>query len=338
MYDFYLKQSSGRYSVTGDVSDWVTVPYNEARYGSNAISEADGYWNFIKDSATAWYNAQVAAGKSTAEIKAYLAPYDIWDRYDYDGDGNFNEADGYIDHFQAVHAGVGEEVGGGAQGDDAIWSHRWYTFVNLAGSVGPDYNPAGGVPIGDSGIWIGDYTTEPENGGIGVFAHEYGHDLGLPDLYDTAGGDNGTGFWTIMSAGSYLNDGTVDLGTKPGYMGAWEKLFLGWLDYGRKLRPGQVVTLAAGARPASGRGGQAARAGDRHRVHQAYSGSYGGGADDNIDNTMQDDRPHRCRPARCLPSLFDIGEDYDGLWSTSQRHGLTTWRTPPVPARRRGRR
>ncbi|WP_345298486.1 immune inhibitor A domain-containing protein [Candidatus Villigracilis affinis] len=44
-----------------------------------------------------------------------------------DGDGNFDEADGYIDHFQIVHAGVGEETGGGAQGEQAIWSHRWYT-------------------------------------------------------------------------------------------------------------------------------------------------------------------------------------------------------------------
>ena len=42
------------------------------------------------------------------------------------------------------------------------------------------------------GIWIGDYTVEPENGGLGVFAHEFGHDLGLPDFYDTAGGENGT--------------------------------------------------------------------------------------------------------------------------------------------------
>ncbi|CAM5705050.1 Immune inhibitor A OS=Streptomyces griseomycini OX=66895 GN=FHS37_005203 PE=4 SV=1 [Streptomyces griseomycini] len=32
---YYEKQSSGRYSVDGEVSDWVKVPYNEARYGNN---------------------------------------------------------------------------------------------------------------------------------------------------------------------------------------------------------------------------------------------------------------------------------------------------------------
>ena len=30
---YYEKQSSGRYSVDGQVTDWVKVPYNEARYG-----------------------------------------------------------------------------------------------------------------------------------------------------------------------------------------------------------------------------------------------------------------------------------------------------------------
>ena len=183
-------------------------------------TDADGYWNFVKDTATAWYDAQKAAGKTDAEIKTYLAQFDKVDRYDYDGDGNFNEPDGYIDHFQAIHAGEGEEAGGGAQGADAIWSHRWYAYSNNAGKTGPTGNLLGGVPLGNSGIWIGDYTTEPENGGLGVFAHEFGHDLGLPDLYDTAGGDNGTGFWTLMSGGSWLNHGTDSIGTTPGYMGA----------------------------------------------------------------------------------------------------------------------
>ncbi|MEO8519666.1 MAG: immune inhibitor A domain-containing protein, partial [Dermatophilaceae bacterium] len=81
--DFYLKQSNGRFLATGDVSDWVGVPYNEASYGSNAISDAAGAWPFIQDSATAWYDAQKAAGKSTADIKAYLLQFDKVDRYDY---------------------------------------------------------------------------------------------------------------------------------------------------------------------------------------------------------------------------------------------------------------
>jgi immune inhibitor A len=229
--DFYLKQSNGRFVAKGDVSNWVTVPYNEARYGSNTVAESNGYWNYVKDTATAWFNAQKAAGKSDAEIKTYLAQFDKVDRYDYDGDGNFNEPDGYIDHFQAIHAGEGEEAGGGAQGDDAIWSHRWYAYSTNAGKDGPGFNKLGGVPLGDSGMWIGDYTTEPENGGLGVFSHEFGHDLGLPDLYDTAGGDNSTAFWTLMSGGSWLNHGKDSIGTTPGYMGPWEKLFLGWLDY-----------------------------------------------------------------------------------------------------------
>jgi immune inhibitor A len=234
--DFYLKQSNGRFLAKGDVSDWVTVPYNESRYGHNPVdgdgtSESDGYWNYIKDTATAWYDAQKKAGKSDAEIKTYLAQFDKVDRYDYDGDGVFNEPDGYIDHFQAIHAGEGEEAGGGKEGEDAIWSHRWYAYSNNQGKTGPDFNKRGGVALGDSGMWIGDYTTEPENGGLGVFAHEFGHDLGLPDLYDTAGGDNSTAFWTLMSGGSWLNRGTDSIGTTPGYMGPWEKLFLGWLDY-----------------------------------------------------------------------------------------------------------
>ena len=227
--DFYLKQSNGRFLAKGDVSDWVTVPYNEARYG--AKNNADGYWNYVKDTAAAWFTDQKAKGKTDAEIADYLKQFDKVDRYDYDGDGNFNEPDGYIDHFQAIHAGEGEEAGGGAQGTDAIWSHRWYAYSTDAGKTGPEQNKLGGVPLGNSGIWIGDYTTEPENGGLGVFAHEFGHDLGLPDLYDTNGGDNGTAFWTLMSGGSWLNHGTDSIGTTPGYMGPWEKLQLGWLDY-----------------------------------------------------------------------------------------------------------
>ena len=37
--DFYLHQSNGKFLAKGGVSDWVKVPYNEARYGSNSIPQ-----------------------------------------------------------------------------------------------------------------------------------------------------------------------------------------------------------------------------------------------------------------------------------------------------------
>ena len=230
MKTYYEKQSSGRYSVEGEVTDWVKVPYNEARYGSNSCDTCA--WNAVQDGVTAWVAQQKAAGRTDAQIKADIAQFDQWDRYDFDGDGDFNESDGYIDHFQIVHAGEDESAGGGAQGEDAIWAHRWYAFGTDAGNSGPSGNLLGGTQVGDTGIWVGDYTIQPENGGLGVFAHEYGHDLGLPDHYDTTGGgENSTGFWTLMSSGSWLGTGKDTIGDLPGDMTAWDKLQLGWLDY-----------------------------------------------------------------------------------------------------------
>jgi immune inhibitor A len=224
---YYKAQSSGRYSVDGQVSDWVKVPYNEARYGREDATT----WNLIEDAVASWVEQQHAAGKTDAEIKTAMAQYDKYDRYDFDGDGDFNEPDGYLDHFQIVHAGGDEADGDPQQGEDAIWSHRWYAFLTDAGVTGPEQNRLGGTQVGDTGIWVGDYTVQPENGGLSVFTHEYGHDLGLPDDYDTSGGgDNSSEYWTLM-AQSRLNAAGEPLGSRPGDIGAWQKLQLGWLDY-----------------------------------------------------------------------------------------------------------
>jgi immune inhibitor A len=112
------------------------------------------------------------------------------------------------------------------------------------------------VKVGDSDFWIRDYTTEPENGGLGVFAHEYAHDLGLPDLYDTSGGENGTGFWTLMSSGSWLGHGDGAIGTTPNHMGAWEKLQLGWLDP-INVKAGSKTTVNLGPAAHATKKGQA---------------------------------------------------------------------------------
>jgi len=224
MRNFYIEQSSNRYTVHGDVTEWIPVPNNAADYDDNPDSNV---WFFLEDSVNGWYAAQIAAGKTPAQINAYLSQFDVWDRYDYDRDGNFDEPDGYIDTFQSVHAGLGEEEGGAPT---TIWSHSWYARYQDIGITGPAFNPLGGIQIGASDYWVGKYTIQPEDGGVGVFAHEYGHDLGLPDLYDYYG-ENGTGFWTLMSSGSWIDEGKDTIGNKPSHMGAWEKFQLGWLNY-----------------------------------------------------------------------------------------------------------
>jgi immune inhibitor A len=246
MVNYYAEQSSGRYTIDGEVTDWVKVPYNEARYGADYCGDSvcATTWDLIRDAIDIWTQDQIDSGMTFDEVQADLASFDLHDRYDYDGDGNFDEPDGYIDHFQIVHAGQGEETGGGDQGSDAIWSHRWYAYYPSIGSDGPSYNLAGGTEFGDTDVWVGDYTIQPENGGLGVFAHEYAHDLGLPDEYDTNpqvlglndhpfASESPVGFWSLMARGSYLNDGRPKngIGGKPADMTAWDKFQLGWLTY-----------------------------------------------------------------------------------------------------------
>jgi len=226
MRNFYIEQSSNRYTVNGDVTEWIPVPGDHTVYDDNPDSNV---WFFLEDIVNGWYASQIAAGKTPAQIDEYLAQFDVWDRYDYDSDGEYDEPDGYIDTFQAVHSGMGEEDGGGVLGAEAIWSHSWYARYQGWGTEGPPFNMLGGIQVGESSYWVGKYTIQPENGSVGVFAHEYGHDMGLPDLYDYYG-ENGTGFWTLMSSGS--NTGYPDtIRSHPTHMGAWEKFQLGWLNY-----------------------------------------------------------------------------------------------------------
>lgn len=193
---YYEEQSGGSYTVDGTVSDWLTVPGNAAEYGGDSSEGGHdnkpgtkGARGLIKDA----LNAAVASGIN-------LADYDKFDQYDLDGDGDRNEPDGLVDHLMVLHAGVGQEAGGGVVGDDAIWSHRW-----TLNGVYPVANTTASVDYWGGKMAAYDYTVEPEDGAVGVFAHEYGHDLGAPDEYDTQYTGNGdtVAQWSIMSGGSW---------------------------------------------------------------------------------------------------------------------------------------
>ncbi|WP_262699837.1 MULTISPECIES: immune inhibitor A [Streptomyces] len=333
---YYEKQSSGRYSVDGEVSDWVKVDWNEARYGSNYCGDTNcaNAWDLIRDGVNQWAKDQKAAGRTDAQIKADLAKYDQWDRYDYDADGNFNEPDGYIDHFQIVHAGEDESAGGGVQGENAIWAHRWYAYGTDAGKTGPGENKSGGTQIGDTGIWVGDYTMQPENGGLGVFAHEYGHDLGLPDEYDTTGkGESSVAYWSLMSAGSWLGTGKDAIGDLPGDMNAWDKLQLGWLNYA-SAKAGKKSTHTLGVAEYNTKNKQAlvvelpAKAVTTEVVAPAEgSKQWWSGMGDDLKNTLTRsvDLTGKSKASLDLQGWWDIEENYDYLYAEVSTDGGANW-------------
>ncbi|MER5882841.1 immune inhibitor A domain-containing protein [Streptomyces sp. NPDC001941] len=337
---YYEKTSSGRYSVEGEVSDWVKVDWNEARYGSDycGSNNCPNVEDLVRDGVNAWVAQQKAAGRTDAQIKADMAQFDQWDRTDHDNDGNFNEPDGYIDHFQIVHAGEDGSAGGGAQGTDAVWAHRGYVYGRDDGDTGPSGFKAGGTPIGDTGIWVGDYTAQPENGGLGVFAHEYGHDLGLPDLYDTnnvPGIDNSVGFWSLMSAGSWLGSGKNEIGDLPGDMTAWDKLQLGWLNYDTaKAATKSKHTLGVAAyntrRPQAlvvelPKKTVTTEIVEPKQGAKQWWSDYG----DNLSNTLTRfvDLTGKSKAALELDGWWKIEKDYDYLYTQVSTDGGASWKS-----------
>ncbi len=361
MDNFYRNQSSGKYSIDGNVTAWVRVPFNEARYGRDVCGGivCNNTWFLIRDALAQWTQDRLDAGWSMTRITNYLKTFDHQDRYDFDGDGDFNEPDGYIDHFQIVHAGGDQADGDPIYGEDAIWSHRWNAQIEPFGTGPVGGAPIGGVNVGEggvsdanganvaipdnpTGVWVNDYTIQPENGGLSVFAHEFGHDLGLPDLYDTSGNtggaENSTGFWSLMSQSRGTAKGDPGIGDRPMPFGAWEKFSLGWLDYdvaraGRTsthvLRPAQkssatrgrngLIVLLPDKNVPLELGAPCADCGDRF----FYSDS-----GDELDNTMTrsvDDGGDLSATVR-----YDIEPGWDYAFLEASSDGGDTWTSLPT--------
>ncbi len=147
---------------------------------------------------------------------------------DYDNDGNGN-----VDTVIIIHAGPGEEFGAD---DNTIWSHNWTLSSAASSGDGPGAVPHDGVTINNYTIQP-EYNDSPGDSTIGVFCHEFGHVLGLPDLYDTYNETRGVGVWSLMSGGSWTGnidvngDGYGDPGSAPAPLLAWERDWIGGSDW-----------------------------------------------------------------------------------------------------------
>ena len=129
-----------------------------------------------------------------------------------------NDGDGILDGLAVIHQGPGKEYSGD---NNDIWSHSSTIY-------GMSFD----------GIQVRRYTIEPEVLGstglmqpIGVICHEFGHNLGAPDFYDTdyslSGGEfPGTGVWDLLGSGAWNGD----YGTRPTGINMWQKIQFGWVD------------------------------------------------------------------------------------------------------------
>ena len=253
MRNYYLEQSHGAYTVQGDIKDWVTLDLPESYYGADSDP-----WTSTDDlTGPIWRVARDAILKFAQNNPGFdWAQYDQENPWGITG-ADFDQPDGYLDHLILIHAGSDQSAGGGAQESDAIWAHSWGIYQNYSG--GPGDGPgmmipgtAGQGPQG-LGIWAYNYTIDPEDGDVGVFCHEFGHDLGLPDQYDYSSttGDASSGFWTIMASGSWLGR-QWGIGSKPAAMNVWDKTALGFIRP-KVVKRGRTATVklqaAATGRP-----------------------------------------------------------------------------------------
>lgn len=226
--NWYWAQSGHSYDLDGVVAGWYTASEPAEFYGGNAATGNDVNPRQLVHEAV----LQLAASTDLD-----LNQFDKDDPYDLDGDGDVHEPDGIIDHLLVFHSSVGEEAGGGSLGEDAIWSHRWVLPAPL-----PLPGTETGLPYWGGQLVAFGYTMQPADAAVGVVVHEHGHDIGLPDEYDTqyTGAGEPVGLWSTMSSGSWA--GEIP-GSKPTGMSAYARETLQTQHGGNWMIGGRVDAL-----------------------------------------------------------------------------------------------
>ena len=207
--DYFVAQSMGEFTPTFDVIGPIKLSKNMSYYGQNNSQGED------------------ANGAQMVKEACEKAHNDFgvdFSNYDYNNDG-------VVDWVYVIYAGYAESYGASA---NTIWPHasnieQQYVYLTLDGKKIQRYACSSEMK----------YTSGNTLEGIGTFCHEFGHVLGLPDMYNTYTASLiQLGSWDIMDQGSYNNDSH----TPPAYS-AFERSFMGWLEFTDIDTPAERLTL-----------------------------------------------------------------------------------------------
>jgi immune inhibitor A len=335
--DYYQDLSGGAYNITGDVIGWLQLPHSAWWYGADQCPGARSGGGSSAGAIPGAGSARSLVRDALDAVNAISNTISGFDWHNYDKDG-----DGIIDRLWIVHAGYGEEdsttllnrdpVTGTNRtdpypaafyGEAAIWSH--------SSAVTPPYSVT-------QDIAAGPYIVMPENGGIGVFAHEYGHNLGADDLYAYDEGETSAGFWTLMA-----DDWTgYPIGFEPPAVDPWHLDNWGWLNPFVITDTTKVYTVTLG---------QASRFANNTAPGDVYRGVkivlpegvaplpvpvwqgdyYWWGGKQDLANAMMTTKEPIDVPAATAVTLtfdlvYDIEPEWDFLWVQVSEDG-ETWET-----------
>ncbi|KEO83441.1 M6 family metalloprotease domain-containing protein [Tumebacillus flagellatus] len=241
LHNYYNQISYGKLNVTTQDSpenvNWVTAPHPYSYYFGNTGSlptspndyNANGFGDYP-------HNVQ---GLVEDVLKAADAQIDF-SKYAVNG-----EVPGVF----IIHEGTGGEWSADPQ---QFWSHKW-DLDEVTSDGGQTYVQKNGIIL--DGVKVSKYSMEPELGGnlsgfdgessydpslvsgpfapaVGVYAHEFGHILGLPDLYDYGYDSEGVGAWSVMAGGSWARypNYLQYNGNTPVQLDAWNRYFAGLAD------------------------------------------------------------------------------------------------------------
>jgi M6 family metalloprotease-like protein len=244
--NYWKEVSYGLLTVTINVSSKVyLLPHTMTSYAGSTPSTIE---NFIYDSIV------TASTDTTLDFALY--------------DGVF-----------IIHAGIGQETDISGSATNDLWS----LFYSGGTKICQD---AAGVTCLNTTLKDGNILSEaiimPQTeartylnpplivDSLGVYVHEFGHWLGLPDLYCVSSAvscpSEGVGNWSLMDEGIYNADPATCTqstphcipGSMPAHLDAWSLVFLGWVNpqtitsYQQSLSLPSVESVPPPSIPAAG--------------------------------------------------------------------------------------
>ncbi len=243
---YFDAQSDGRVAITGTIAPWVALDMPEAYYGIDQCLPGFSPRAIPDEQLGSLTEMTVDAAEKLKTMDPAYASHEFWRSKDTDGDG-------IVDSLWVIHAGRGQEYGGGSEGEQAIWSRA----IDIPGGhVIHD----GGTPDDESDdIRLGPVAIMPEDSDIGVMIEEFGHSFfDVPDLY-TTDASNSVGWWAPMSSGIWGGDLG---GVRPVNMPLWFRMTAacggqpcGWAEPVASVSyttAGETVVLGQAGTPAGG--------------------------------------------------------------------------------------